>query len=218
MFHRLEKLKALGYIPDTILDIGACHGLWTYECTKIYPEAMYYLFEPIPYPELEHLKNNLPNCVIFHTLLDETERMVDWYEKRNTGDSMFREKTIHYNDCIPVQRRTIPLSRLIHLFLTSMNHVFLKIDCQGAEIPILKGAGEILSKTDFILLEIPFFGQYNENVPTFLEHIQFMDTIGFVPFDILEVHTIKNFSLQIDALFISKTHSFNQKVQEVLLE
>jgi FkbM family methyltransferase len=218
MFHRLEKLKALGYIPDTILDIGACRGLWTYECKKLYPEAIYYLFEPIAYPELEQLRNNSSSTLIFHTLLDESERMVDWYEKRNTGDSMFREKTIHYNDCIPVKRRTTPLSTVIHPFLPSMKHVFLKIDCQGAEIPILKGVGEILSKTDFILLEIPFFGQYNENVPTFLEHIQFMDTIGYVPFDILEVHTIKNFSLQIDALFISKTHSFHQRVQEVLLE
>jgi len=99
-----------------------------------------------------------------------------------------------------------------------MNHVFIKIDSQGAEIPILKGAGNILSKTDFILLEIPFFGQYNESVPGFLEHIKYMDEIGFVPFDLLETHMAKNFTIQVDILFISKGHSLNEKIQKELLE
>lgn len=214
MFSRLEKIKKHGYIPDTILDIGACRGQWTLECRKLFPDANYYLFEPIHYPELElHYEKTL----VFHHVLDEEERVVDWYEKQNTGDSMFRERTMHYIDCIPVKRKTVPLHKLVDPFIPCMQQVLLKIDCQGAEIPILKGAGDILQKTDFILLEIPFFGQYNENVPNFLQHIQFMDQLGYVPFDILEVHTIQDFSLQLDILFISKKHPFHRRVQEILL-
>ncbi len=218
MFQNLEKLRKHGYNPDTILDIGACRGQWTYDCKSIFPEATYYLFEPIQYQELNTLKNIIPDVVVFHTLLDETEREVDWYEKQNTGDSMFREKTVHFKDCVPIKRNTVQLHTLIDPYIPLMTNVMIKIDCQGAEIPILKGAGDILSKTDFILLEIPFFGQYNENVPSFLEHIQYMDSIGYIPFDILEIHNIKNYTLQVDILFISKNHPLNKRVQEVLLE
>lgn len=163
------------------------------------------------------IRNELPNVSVFVALLDETERTVDWYEKQNTGDSMFRERTFHYKNCDPVKKQTTVLSSIIDPYVPDMKNVLIKIDCQGAEIPILKGAGKIVEKTDFILLEIPFFGQYNENVPTFLEHIKYMDDIGFIPFDILEPHSINGFTIQVDMLFISKKHPFTETVQEVLL-
>jgi len=96
MFQKLEILKRHGYIPDTILDIGACKGEWTYNCNMIYPTANYLLFEPIKYPELNKLKDLLQNVSIFNELLDSVEGEVDWYEKQNTGDSMFRERTCHF--------------------------------------------------------------------------------------------------------------------------
>ena len=64
---------------------------------------------------------------------------------------------------------------------------------------------------------MPLFGQYNENVPNFLHHVQFMDEIGFIPFDIIDNHYINNFNMQIDFLFINKNHALNQKVQSNLL-
>ena len=97
------------------------------------------------------------------------------------------------------------------------DNIFIKIDCQGAELPILKGATSILNKTDFILLEIPLFGQYNEGVPTFLEHITFMNSINFIPYDIVDNHYINNYNMQIDMLFINKNHHFNIDVQKILL-
>jgi hypothetical protein len=45
-----------------------------------------------------------------------------------------------------------------------------------------------------------------------------MDSIGFVPYDILEHHYINNFNMQVDMLFINKTHSFNTIVNEKLLK
>ena len=81
----------------------------------------------------------------------------------------------------------------------------------------VNGARNILNKTDFIILEIPLFGQYNEGVPTFLEHIKIMEEIGFVPYDIVDNNYINTFNMQIDMLFINKTHRFNKIVNEILL-
>ena len=50
MFDCIINLKQLGYVPDTILDIGAYHGHWTDTMKTIYPDANYYLFEAIDYP------------------------------------------------------------------------------------------------------------------------------------------------------------------------
>ena len=64
---------------------------------------------------------------------------------------------------------------------------------------------------------MPLFGQYNEGVPNFIEHISYMDSIGFVPYDIIGNHYINGFNMQIDMLFINKMHVFNRTVNEAIL-
>lgn len=215
MFKSIQKLKANGYTPKVIFDIGAHCGNWTAECLPIYPNANYHLFEAIEYDELGRF-TGAPNInVNCGYLLDSEEREVKWYQMRNTGDSMFREKTNCFTDCQVILRRTSVLDNMIDA--SDLEDILIKIDCQGAEIPILKGAPEIVKKTDFIILEIPFFGQYNEGVPTFLEHIQYMDSIGFIPYDISDMHHLANFTIQVDIMFINKNHKFNQLVEERFL-
>jgi FkbM family methyltransferase len=181
---------------------------------SIYPSSKYFLFEAIDYPQLKAFEN-------VHTiLLNDTGKEVEWFQMKNTGDSMFREKTFHFDHCEVLKRQSIDLNSYAaeKNMLEGAKNIFIKIDCQGAEIPILKGAKSLLPSTDFILLEIPFFGQYNTGVPTFLEHIQFMESIGFVPFDIVDTHYMNGFNMQLDLLFINTNHPFCSKVNTLLLK
>jgi len=219
MFEKINIIKEKGYIPDTILDIGAHHGSWTNSMKQIYQDSKYYLFEAIDYSELNQFQND-ENVTVYNNLLNDKIETVDWYQMKNTGDSLFREKTHHFANCEIMKRETIDLHSLAlkdNLFQDSKN-ILIKIDCQGAEIPILKGATSILEKTDFIILEIPLFGKYNEGVSDFLEHIMFMKSIGFLIYDIIDNHYINNFNMQVDVLFINKNHPFNKIVNETLLE
>jgi FkbM family methyltransferase len=218
MFDKLRKLQENGFTPDTVLDIGAHHGHWTSSMRRIYPHSKYYLFEGINYGELGRY-NSDTHAKVYNVILNDTNTEVDWYEMRNTGDSIFKEKTHHFTNCTPIKKQTITLDTLItqNALFQDASNILIKIDCQGAEIPILKGATSILAKTAFIVLEMPLFGQYNEGVPTFLEHIQFMDSIGFVPYDILDTHYIHNYNMQIDMCFINKTHRLNSVVNALLL-
>lgn len=219
MFQKLNILKALhGYSPDVVLDIGAHHGHWTKSMMTIYPNAKYYLFEGIDYKELNRYQNTNNVYIYKNILLNDKEEEVDWYEEQNTGDSFFKELTHHFKDTKPIKRKTITLDKIINRdnILKNDKNIFIKIDCQGAEVPILKGSKCILNATDFILLEMPLFGKYNEGIPNFLEHIQFMDSIGFIPFDVIDNHYINNFNMQIDMLFINKNHELNQVVQQKL--
>jgi FkbM family methyltransferase len=218
MFDKLQVLKQKGYFPDTILDIGAHHGNWTNTMKQIYNSAKYYLFEAIDYLELSKFLND-SSVKVYNILLNDKIEEVNWYQMKNTGDSIFKEKTSHFNNCEIIKRTTIDLDTYIlqNNILQDSRNILIKIDCQGAEIPILKGSLSILEKTDFIILEIPLFGQYNEGVPTFLQHMEFMNTIGFIIYDIIDNHYINNFNMQVDVLFINKTHKFNNTVNELLL-
>jgi len=218
MFDKLYLLKQKGYFPDTILDIGAHHGNWTNDMKQIYKDSKYYLFEAIDYPELNRYCND-NNVKVYNNLLSDKISEVNWYQKKNTGDSMFKEKSYHFNDCEIIKRKTIDLDTHIvyNNILQESKNILIKIDCQGAEIPILKGSTSILERTDFIILEIPFFGQYNEGVPDFLEHIKFMDSIGFIVYDILDNHYINTFNMQVDIMFINKNHELNTIVNMLLL-
>ena len=211
MFDRLQVLKSKGYNPDLILDIGAHKGTWTRDCLRVFTNSEYLLFEAISYSELNFIKHK-----VYNLLLNDTETEVDWFEARNTGDSMFCEKTKHFKDCIPTKRKTTTLDLVLNDKILP-SEIFIKIDCQGAEIPILKGANNTLKNVSFILLEIPFFGEYNTNVPSFLEHIIFMNSIGYNVYDICEQHYINNFLMQIDIIFIKKNHELNINVQKLLV-
>lgn len=214
MFDKLELLKKLGYFPDAVLDIGAYHGKWTQSMKQIYDTSEYFLFEAINYKELASFNN------VFNVVLNDKIEERDWYEMRNTGDSLFREKTKWFSNCEVKKRKTTTLDTVIQknkALFDKYKNLFIKIDCQGAEIPILKGASTILQKTDFVLLEIPLFGNYNQDVPSFKDHVVFMETIGFIPYDILESHYIGGFNMQVDMLFINKSHSFNRLVNDQLL-
>ena len=219
MFDKLSILIHKGYYPDTILDIGAHHGNWTLSMKQIFPLSNFFLFEAIDYEELNKFHND-NNVTVYNVLLNDKIEQVKWYQMKNTGDSMFREKTRSFDNCEVIQRETVDLDSHIlkNNILTKSKYIFIKIDCQGAEIPILKGATSILEKTDFILLEMPFFGKYNEGVPSFLEHIQYMDSIGFVVYDIADNHYINMFNMQVDILFINKNHPLNNIVNQLLLK
>lgn len=218
MFKKLANLKNI-YKPDSIIDIGAHHGVWTKNMLNIYPDLSYYLFEGINYQELREFDNN-SKINIWNVLLNNKEEEIDWYQEKNTGDSFFQEKSKYFINTKPIKRITTTLDIIIgkENILNESKNIFIKIDCQGAEIPILKGAQSLLNRTDFILLEIPLFGQYNVGVCNFTQHIEFMKSINFVVLDIIDNHYINDFNMQVDILFVNINSDFykNFKKQPII--
>ena len=54
MFEHIKgKLKNNAYTPDTIIDIGACYGMFTDKMLDVFPLSKYYLFETRNHPELQ---------------------------------------------------------------------------------------------------------------------------------------------------------------------
>ena len=211
--YKLNNLKLFGFNPNKILDLGAHHGIWSLNCFNIFPEAQYMLIEPIKYEELINICSKISNFNYKNLLVYETETEVDWYEMKNTGDSIFKERTHVFSNCIPLKKQTVTLDNIF----ANEKYDLIKIDCQGAEISILKGGKNLIKNTEFIIMEMPFFGQYNTNVLSFSEHINFMEANNFVVFDILEQHVRDGKLLfQIDIIFINKSSDILNKAQIII--
>jgi len=210
----LKTLKSFGFEPKNILDIGANKGKWTLEIKKkVFPKAEYTLIDAIDYNEAKKVSSKNKNIYFKNILLDELERNVTWYEKKNTGDSLYKENTGYFDDCKEIKRNTTTLDSV---FEKGEFFELIKIDCQGAEIPILKGGKRLIEKASVIILEVPFMGEYNIGAPNFYEHINFMENIGYRVFDIVELHRVDNILIQIDIIFIKKGHDFEKKVDLII--
>lgn len=210
----LLRLHNLGFNPTNILDIGAHHGYWSLTSRLVFPNSKYMLIEPIKYNELSNYCNQLSNFDYKNILLFDKETEVDWYEAKNTGDSIFRENTEHFKNIKPIKKQT---SMLDNIFQTEKFDL-VKLDVQGAEIPVLKGGKKLVNKAEVVILELPFAGQWNNNCPDFKTHIDYMDNIGFTVFDIIELHRIggNNVVFQVDILFIKKTSNLLNKFQQII--
>lgn len=101
----LLRLCNLGFNPSNILDIGAHHGYWSLSTKVVFPNANYMLIEPIKYNELSNYCNQLLNFDYKNILLFDEETEVDWYEMKNTGDSIFKENTEHFKNIKPIKKK-----------------------------------------------------------------------------------------------------------------
>lgn len=86
-----------------------------------------------------------------------------------------------------VQQQTVTLQRLDELareLLPPGGQLLLKVDTQGYEMEVLKGASGLFPRTVAIQLELSLLPLY-ENAPTFMELITFVQSSGFELFSIV---------------------------------
>ena len=210
MFILVKNFKRRGYSPTLILDVGAYTGGWTSEIIKIYPNAKYIMFEAQPSKEnsLKKLVQNNKNVSYYMGLLgSEIKKNIPFF-LMETGSSVLSENTEHLREETLLDMTTIDT-------LLSKEQVngscLLKIDVQGFEIEVLKGASQTLKKVDLVLLEVSVL-EYNEGSPLINDILQYMNEQGFITNDICSMQrTKKDFALfQVDIFFTKKDSILRQ--------
>ncbi len=200
--YNLLSLIKKGLKIDVIYDIGAFRGDWSnFLNTTALKDKKFFLFEANKENE-QHLKKL--KFKYFIDVLSDREKDVEFYSQISTGDSYFPEQTSFYKDnCKPILKKTNTLDNLV-----KSNDILLpnliKIDTQGSELEILMGAKKSASNCSLIYLECPVI-EYNLKSPNFNDYIEYLNSIGFIPYDICETHKIDNVLIQIDVLFIKKS-------------
>lgn len=195
---RMRALKSLGFMPGSILDIGAYHGAWSEVMWHVWPSARYTLVEANDdcRPQLD--RTGFPYHIAL--LADEIKDVT--YHKCQTGsgegNSIYPEASAY-----PFAATTARTTTLDDL-LGDQVFDFLKADAQGSEISILKGGQRVLAGINLVQLEVAV-QSYNRGAPTATEVIAYMDSIDFRLYDIVEYHlNSRQMLLQADLLFARK--------------
>lgn len=171
-------LKNNNFNINSVLDVGAHAGTFTFECKKFYPDAYYYMIDGNHITEqyIKHSGVDYRICylsdVIKNTVVYKTK-----YNAFNTGDSLYRENTNYYSDSNLITEE-ITTSTLDEIFKNEKTFDFIKIDSQGSEIDIIKGGLEMCKRAQVFLLEASVY-PYNLGAPMFDELKDFMTILGF---------------------------------------
>ena len=180
MVQALERLRATGYRPDFILDIGASTGVWSAMASLIYPDRPYFLADPLMsrYP----LRKEQPNFTWIEAAIADkpgTAQFKVSADKYNS--SLFKVSDVsEETETITVQLRTV--DDIVREYQPA-GRCILKIDVQFAEHLVITGAAETLAnQVDFVILELTL----HEAAPgamAFTEMVELMSNLGFVAFD-----------------------------------
>lgn len=229
----MPLLVALGFKPRRILDVGANVGDWTREYLKLFPDASFLMLDGTDHSRRwqDLLHTGGPGKVEGDVaILGDRDGTVDWYEDPSvdTGNSVHREQSALFNQTQALLRPIQRLDTLLKRTKRDPHFDLVKLDVQGSELDVLRGAGDVLSNTQVLLLEMPFVGTFNEGSPSFARYIDWLDAEGFTPFDIEQFHRVTTdggimtsdanqdhgFLIQVDLIFVRKGSNFLAEAQK----
>jgi FkbM family methyltransferase len=195
----LAEMAKRGFLPKTIIDVGAFTGNWSRLAKRIWPESRLLIIEPnfSLQMQLARIARELNGTLICELLGAEDGQTVE-FNVMGSGSSIMSERS-----AVPRFAERRKLRTLDSLLNGVRSPGFLKIDAQGYELQILKGALQILPVFEMVLLEIAVI-EINEGAPLLHDAVAFMKLHGFVTYDILEIHRrpLDGALNQVDIVFV----------------
>lgn len=200
----LGQLRADGCRPDWMVDLGAHKGSWTKKAALHFPDARYLLIEADATLEapLRAAISPLPIHAdfAFAVIAEQTESARDFY-LNGLGSSVYVENDEIFDYARKVSLPTLTLDDLFRSHGVN-GATFLKIDVQGAEMEVLRGAGNMLDQVVGVLCEVNITQTY-EGAPPADVVTGFLAERGFRLYDVLEPKRNADRRLtQIDMLYV----------------
>lgn len=165
-----RRLKKLGHEPRVIFDVGASNSGWSCYIKRILPEAEFYLFEPLidyssDYRELiSEILRVYPSFHLYKYALGETSGE----ETMNVSTDVVSSSLLQTGDdsqpTTPISVQMLTIDEAIARLGLPHPQV-IKIDTQGSELSILKGAVKTLPKVDVLFLECWLYRGYGKKTP-----------------------------------------------------
>ena len=202
---RLAHLARLGFDPRVIVDIGAASGEWARLAAKVWPRSRIIGFEPNSRERaaLERTKAELPAFDYRLCFLGPTRGTVN-YEDKGTQTSLYYEAE---NRGGAQQSAMCVLDELIESGDVPMPDL-MKLDVQGYELEVLRGAERAMTGAQGILLEVSWC-RFTPGLPLVADVVAFMSARGFVWYDVMGIlrRPADDALWQMDVLFLRAGHS-----------
>ena len=198
----LRNLRARGFVPRTVFDIGVARG--TPELYAVFPEARYYLVDPTreSLPHMEAIARRLDVEILNIALGDEEGEFEIGVRTGDIGGSTFFEEI---GPLGPTRRYPVAVRRFDRAIGEFQRPALCKIDVQGSEMRVLRGMGERIHDVDAILIEASVIATIRDG-PEIAEVIGFLRQKGFVVYDVLGGgrRPLDSALAQLDLLFVKE--------------
>lgn len=208
---RLFKLLETHTI-DTILDVGANNGGYAKMLRKGGYRGAVLSFEPLAHAHRELTLAAMDDAawqVAPRMAIGSTDGEIEIHVAGNsTSSSVLPMRALHEN-AAPQSRyvgcEKVPLARLDgvkHPFVEKAQSLFIKIDTQGYEMPVLHGAEALLPRVSGIQLELSLLPLYEGQV-LYREIIDWLGEKGFELWSVMPgfVDQTSGRMLQMDGIF-----------------
>lgn len=155
---------------ETILDIGANVGKFALMMNKILGNKTIYCFEPLK-DCFEHLVNNtkhIDNIQCFNIGLGSNNKTVTIYHNEFSPSSSLLEMSTLHKQAFPYTKNSVEEEvKIVSLDemqseLELNKKILLKIDVQGYELEVLKGADELIRQVDLVIVETSYVELYKD--------------------------------------------------------
>jgi len=188
----MEILAAKNCIQSThpiLFDVGANQGVWSREMLRIFPDARIFLFEPQASCQEVLRALNLKNSkLIPKAVSDGEEQSVSFFSSPESSaiGSLHVRRDTYFQD-LPFEKQDV---QTVTLDQMTQDHQlpfvdFVKIDVEGHELNVLKGARESLRQHKIGGLSFEFgSGQINSRT-FFHDFWDFLTPLGYEIYRIL---------------------------------
>ena len=184
----LEDVRARGFLPETIFDVGALTGEWTQMALSVFPESKFLMIEPQlkMEPHLEKLSaasdrvryliagaGREPGQLVMNIGVDPaaTSFLQGADAEASSICSRTLTKVMTLDDIVANSGWSTP--------------DLVKLDVQGFELEALAGARSLFGRTEVFILETSLF-RFAGQMPLTRECMEFMNQRGYELYDITE--------------------------------
>jgi FkbM family methyltransferase len=208
----------LRYFPNnhkiTLIDIGGNSGYWAEGFLRFYKNANILAFEPVKEmynAYCSRFKNN-QNVVVFNKALSFEKGENEINVAKDFGLTSFHKYGEHQHernqeftriekveiDCLDNYIGNIPIKE---------SPLVVKIDVQGFELNVLRGALEVLENCDALIVECSFLNEFENEPPTFPHITALLCQYDLYPiqFGVYDIN-VSCVGWERDVLFIKNTY------------